>query len=118
MKRLFIFSVLFLIVAGFSTCKKKDPEPEKSKACDIVSFNAGGEDWTINGLNITANFSKGTNVGSLTPTIHVSEKASINPRSGTPQDFSNEQPVSYVVTAEDGKTTKTYTAKATISNDQ
>ncbi len=115
MKKLFIFGVLLLVIVGFSSCKKKDPEPEKSKACDIVLFNAGNQNWSINGLNITASFTKGTIVGSFSPTIKVSDKASVNPASGAAQDFSNERSVSYVVTAEDGKTTKTYTAKATIS---
>uniref|UniRef100_UPI000B9160FF DUF5018 domain-containing protein n=1 Tax=Methanolobus psychrotolerans TaxID=1874706 RepID=UPI000B9160FF len=51
----------------------------------------------------------GTDVSSLTPTI-VHTGASITPRSGVAQDFTN--PVIYTVTAEDG-TTRSYTVTVT-----
>ena len=115
MKKSYLFSVLFVAILILSSCSGKDPEPEKSKACDIETFNAGGKDWAINGLNITTTFSKGTNVSNLSPTIRVSDKAKISPASGTVQDFSDNREIKYTVTAEDGKTEKVYTAKATVS---
>ena len=112
MNKYFIYS--FLAASIFlSSCK--DNEPPVSKECEIESFNAGGKDWTISGLNITTIFPKGTNVSNLTPVIRVSDKATVSPASGVTQDFSNEKAVTYTVTAEDGKTKKTYTAKATVS---
>ncbi len=42
----------------------------------------------------------GTNVTNLTPTIEISESASIDPASGVSQDFTN--PVDYTVTAQNG----------------
>ena len=66
-------------------------------------------------MYISATYPKGTNVNNLSPVIRVSDKATISPASGVTQDFSNDKAVTYTVTAEDGKTSKTYTAKATVS---
>jgi cytoskeletal protein RodZ len=51
---------------------------------------------------ITVNVPPNTNVTSLTPTIEVSDSATVSPASGTPQNFTN--PVTYTVTAQDGST--------------
>ena len=40
----------------------------------------------------------------LTPTIEVSDKATVTPASGTAADFSNGKTVTYTVTAENGTT--------------
>jgi len=112
MNKLFIYSLLVVVVTIVS-CKGKEPEP--SKECEILSFSAIGKDWTISGLNISTIFPKGTNVNNLTPVISISPKASIEPASGVAQNFSDGKEVKYTVTAEDGKTKKTYTAKATVS---
>jgi len=58
-------------------------------------------------------FDKGANVSALSPVIVVSNGATISPQSGTARNFATAQ--TYVVTAEDGKTTKTYTAQAKVS---
>jgi Leucine-rich repeat (LRR) protein len=55
---------------------------------------------------ITAQVSSETNISSLTPTITVSDQATITPASGIAQDFSNA--VTYTVTAQDGSK-QTYT---------
>ncbi len=73
---------------------------------DILSFTfaeATGE-ATINTGSHTVNIEviRGSDLSSLTPTIQVSSGAIINPGSGTSQDFSD--PVSYLVTAENGST--------------
>jgi hypothetical protein len=98
-------------VIGFGACK--DKEKDKSKACDITSFKDGSNNsWNISGDNITFIYCKTTTVGNINPTIVVSDKATYTPQGA--QDFSNEKVVEYKVTAEDGKTTKTYKAKATV----
>lgn len=42
----------------------------------------------------------GTNISNLSPKINISDKATINPASGSQQDFTT--PVAYTITAEDG----------------
>ena len=83
-----------------------------SDACNISTFSitVGTTTYTgaITGLNIKVRVPVGTTVTALTPTISVSENATVSPTSGTPKDFSN--PVTYTVTAEDGEHTKTYVA--------
>ena len=107
-------TVLFIAVFAFAACSKNN-DNDKSSACDIVAFTTGGESWQISGNNITISFPKGTAEGSLIPVITVSDKATVNPPSGTAQNFFTAGGVQYTVTAEDGKTTKTYTAKATVA---
>jgi photosystem II stability/assembly factor-like uncharacterized protein len=55
----------------------------------------------------------GTDLTHLTPTITVSDAASIIPASGVIHDFTN--PVTYIVTAEDGTITKTWTVTVTLA---
>ena len=104
------FSVVVALFAGFASCKKDS----QSSACEIITFKVGDKTWDVVGTNVTATYPKGSNVSSLSPVIEVSEKATVSPKSGVTQDFSNDKAVSYVVTAENGKT-KTYTARATVS---
>ena len=103
MKSKFWAIALLAMLAGFASCKD-----EKSKACNIETFTVAGEGWHINGLDITKTYPKGTNVSNLSPVIEVSAGAKVVPASGVARDFSN--PVTYTVTAEDGKTDKSYTA--------
>jgi len=53
----------------------------------------------------------GTDVTNLTPTITVSQYATISPASGVAQDFTN--PVTYTVTAQDNST-KSWTVTVTV----
>jgi uncharacterized protein (TIGR02145 family) len=55
----------------------------------------------------------GTDITSLVPTINLSTNASIDPGIGVAQDFTN--PVTYMVTAEDGETTQNWTVTVTIA---
>ena len=114
--RYFVIVLLLSVTVCLVGCgkEKKEPETPKSKACDVKSFKTGDTSWQVNGLNITAIFPKGSAVNNLIPVIEVSEGAAVSPKSGVAQDFSKD--VTYTVTAEDGKTTKTYTAKATVSS--
>jgi hypothetical protein len=83
-----------------------------SAACDIVSFSVGDAAWEIIGDTlITREYPEA--VESLTPTIELSAGAIVNPASDVAQNFFTAEGVTYTVTAEDGSTTKTYTARAT-----
>lgn len=77
---------------------------------DITAFTFGegivSGEVSIDGNAITFNVLDGVDVTSLTPTITVSEGATVTPASGVAQDFS--QPVTYTVVSEDYSTTKTY----------
>jgi len=91
-----------------------------SSAKDITSFTISGQvSSTIDAVagTVTVVMPYGTNVTALTPTIEVSEFATINPASGVAQDFTN--PVVYTVTAQDAST-KTWTVTVNVqpaSND-
>src|SRR5206468_8785993 len=63
------------------------------------------------GPNTTLTLPYATDPTSLTPTIAITG-VSVNPASGTPEDFSG--PVLYTVTAQDGST-KVYTVYVTIA---
>ncbi len=82
---------------------------------DISSFSLAAQTGvaTINATNHTVDIEVdyGTDVSSLTPTITLSEGASISP-SGS-RDFSNS--VNYTVTAEDGSTTQLWTVTVAIA---
>jgi hypothetical protein len=80
--------------------------------CDIVSFSVGGVEWNIDGDVITYVYPPETVETPLTPVIALSPEATINPPANREQNFFTAQGVRYTVTAEDGVTTKTYTARA------
>jgi hypothetical protein len=112
---LFVISSLLII----SSCDD-DPEPTpKSSAKSILSFKFSALTPEVTGtiseadkkIALTVPF--GTDLSTLSPTITVSEKATVSPASGTAQNFAN--PVTYTVTAEDG-TTQAYTATVTVSD--
>jgi uncharacterized repeat protein (TIGR02543 family) len=81
-------------------------------AKDIISFTIADAVIIMSGTNITVTVPHGTDVTALTPTITVSDGASVDPASGESQDFT--KPVIYTVTAED-KTTREYTITVTTA---
>ncbi|MBC7126155.1 MAG: hypothetical protein H5T24_11030, partial [Bacteroidales bacterium] len=91
-----------------------------SSAKDITSFTISGQvSSTIDAVagTVAVVMPYGTNVTALTPTIEVSQFATIDPASGVAQDFTN--PVTYTVTAQDNST-KAWTVTVTVqpaSND-
>jgi len=112
MKKVVIFTLIALFSAGLGSCKKT----EKSAECDIKTFTVEGKTWQIEGLNITGSYEKGSGVGTVTPSIAVSEGATwVSTPANAPYDFSNEKTVKFTVTAENGKSNKTYTARAVVS---
>ena len=78
-----------------------EPKSDKKR---ILSFKFEGfeKEFVPNEdlSTIEATLPWGTDVTALVPVITISEKATINPASGVPTDFTH--PVTYTVTAEDG----------------
>ena len=114
MKRLFIAIFTALIFCYILTsCGSETHDDLKSSECDILHFidESNFVNWTITGDNITVVYPAGTDLSSISPQIIISEKAEVNPQSGSESDFSNEKEVTYAVTAEDG-TVKMYKAQA------
>ena len=114
MKKLFKFSILLALAVTFTACGKKE-DPKKSNACEMISFKDGSITWDVSGNSIVGIYPKGSNVSSISPAIEVSKDATVSPASGVAQDFSNGKTVKYTVTAQDGKSSKTYTAQAEVS---
>lgn len=105
----FTIFLLLLLAVGCSKNEDDTPVVVESSAKLITSFVFNAVDNAALSENITlavteasktasASAPNGTDISALTPTIKVSNKASISP-SGA-QDFSS--PVTYIVTAEDG----------------
>jgi len=82
-------------------------------AKDIFSFDFDplGE-ATISGTNIALTVESGTVVTNLAPTFTFAPAASVQPRSGTPRDFTT--PQLYTVTARNGST-KAYAVTVTVA---
>ncbi len=85
-----------------------------SSDVEVLSFKLPGQigEEIINYGNgtIQLNVAAGTNLSSLAPTAFtLSRGATVAPLVSVPQDFSNENVVNYVVTAQDGTTTKNWT---------
>lgn len=89
-----------------------------SSATDIIQFTLDQQigSTTIDKENHTINIvvKQGTIVSNLIPTIKLSPGATINPISGSPQDFS--VPVEFTVTAQDGVSTQVWKVVVSISD--
>lgn len=114
----FLFSFFFLL-----SCSKGDgpSEPPKSSENKILSFRISKENVTHEGVineslnEIVVDVKEIDLSEPLSPTITLSERATISPSPNTPQDFS--QTVSYEVRAENGDKT-IYNVNATSSSNQ
>ena len=98
------------------TTFNEGPFISKRKALTTFAFNEL-EFPTVANINeatntITARLPFGTDLTALTPTIVVSDRATVTPPSGVANDFSDT--VTYIVTAEDG-TTQPYEVIITLS---
>ncbi|MCR6641688.1 MAG: DUF5018 domain-containing protein [Sporocytophaga sp.] len=106
-----LFISIFTIIV-LNSCKKdsNNPGPSQREAKSILSFKFSDLASEVSGIisetdkKIKVKVPKGTNITNLTPTITISEKASIQPSSGISQNFTT--PVEYVVIAEDGSSQK------------
>lgn len=111
-------SVYVFVVSMFSCSgdnESTDPTPNppvesKSSAKSIVSFAVQGYETEVDeaGRTITITMPGFIDVKEVTPTVVVSEKATLSPASGTAIDISAE--ATYTVTAED-KSEQRYTIK-------
>lgn len=86
------------LVAAYGNLQQKSSE-KKILSFEIANSLTEIDEQTYE-ITVTAPF--GTEVGSLSPIITVSDNASVTPASGAEQDFTD--PVIYTVTAEDGST--------------
>jgi hypothetical protein len=116
MNRTTFFAIAIAATATIASCIK----PEKSSCeADIVGFSINGltpvaePDFNPNEVVIKISESDWPSVvetdALLTPTLTLSEGATVQPPSGTPVKLSSAQ---YIVTAQDGHTTKIYTITA------
>ena len=84
----------------------------KSSVAKIVSFKVGSVNAKIDDENgrISVEVDRSISLNSIAPNIQLSKYATVNPQSGVQRDFSNSiaVPLEYIVTAEDGSTTKKY----------
>jgi len=121
-----LLKVLALVfVFALAGCDDDDDEPTgptKSSAKQILSFiftadiNANLQIDAVGDINeqtkeVSVSFPHGTDVSALSPTISISQSATISPASEVKQDFTNK--VDYTVKAEDGSE-KTYAVSAVI----
>lgn len=116
LKNLATVVACFAVFMFFSGCEPEQIEEMKSDEKQIIDFYFSSlPDAVIVTdhleLTIDVDFPVSTNVTSLSPTIEVSEGATIKPASGVAQNFTN--PVKYTVTAEDG-TKAEYTVTVTV----
>jgi hypothetical protein len=97
MKRLLIFASCIIAVILLLTCKKESSKKE------ILSYTLTGQigETVIGEGTVAVSVPNSINLSAVTPTVTISDKASIDPASGEDVDFS-QGPVTYVVTAEDG----------------
>lgn len=93
----------------------KGGEASLSNKCEITSFKIGDATGTITDSAIAVTVPKDTDVTSLTPTIVISDGASVSPASGTAKDFTNA--VTYTVTAANGTSTKAYIVTVTVATE-
>ncbi|MCY4268422.1 MAG: DUF5018 domain-containing protein [Flavobacteriaceae bacterium] len=106
-KKTFVWVFAFLL--AFAACEKDDP---KSDEAFITGFTLAGVTATVSGSSITLSVPYGTDISNLSPTISNSLASTITPAAGTARDFGS--PVTYTVTAEDGKTSNSYTVTVTV----
>ena len=114
-KILRIFALALTVMLGLNACDvEKEPyiqgaEDERS----ILEFRVDSVYGTVDEDTkiVRLDFPAGTNVTHLTPTIIISNYATIEPESGVAQDFTN--PVYYTVTAMSGATAQ-YMVEAVV----
>jgi hypothetical protein len=99
-----------LLLATVGSCIREEPP---CPYADIEAFSLPGKIMlspaTINRENISVFVRNTANLSALTPSIVLSEGATVRPAADTPQDFS--QPVTYTVTAADRKHQRIYTVQ-------
>ncbi|SDS48775.1 YD repeat-containing protein [Polaribacter sp. KT25b] len=121
-----IFSILSLFVAFAITtvsCSNDDDPISLSTLATITDFtisinDVDADDITYDlGSAITIDVPFGTDISAVTPTMVISDGATITPASGEVISFVDGEAMSFVVTAEDGVTTKEYSVTINIKGE-
>jgi hypothetical protein len=109
----FYFLVPFFTYLTLSCQQFEMPSKSAAKQIKSFVFKSHNINSAIDSIQrkVLATFPLGTDVSNLSPTISISDKATISPSSESAQDFT--KPVIYTVTAEDG-TTQTFTVVTTV----
>ncbi len=89
--------LFMLLFTFFSACESEKLSAKKGISKFTILNIVADINYSDNTINII--LPEGTDPTKLSPTIIISEKATINPASNTEQDFT--KPVTYTVTAED-----------------
>lgn len=93
------------------SCSKKKSRVINTEA-EMLNFTVAGKFYSIKDSSVSYTYSSYTDVTQLSPTIVVSENATIEPLPNIKQDFT--KPVIYTITSEDGKTKTKYTVKVIV----
>lgn len=104
MKNLLLFAFFITLIFSCGS-SEDDATPEVlSSLKEMSSFKISNLNGIINSDDKTVqlNLSKSADLSALSPTISISDKATVSPASDAVQDFTN--PVTYTLTAEDGST--------------
>ena len=128
MKKLSLLLATAMTIALAASCKKEtptptpepEPTPAASTACLITSFSVTSGDLEIVGqifneenyIEITYNPEDAAALSNAAAKVTISEKATISPDPATIKDWTSE--VKLTVTAEDKKTSKTYSVKPAL----
>ncbi len=110
-----LFLLAFVVVLGALVSCKDDDTVSPGDAF-IISFSIDTESGSINesAKTIEVELEAGVDVTALTPTILISEGATVSPASGTSLDFSS--PVQFTVTDQSGSITSVYTVTVASAN--
>ncbi|MEM9075547.1 MAG: DUF5018 domain-containing protein [Bacteroidota bacterium] len=103
----FFVAISIILLCACSDDTSDEQQERRSNANNIIGFEVLGISAKINQQEnvISVIVLDDTDLTTITPTIIISESASVSPASGVTQDFSNT--LQYTVTAEDG-TTQSY----------
>ncbi len=113
-KNRYFFGLLAFIfsISQLTQCNKEDKSLKKSKEASIISFELGTYKGKLNGTSLLIELPYAADISSLSAKVKLSAKATIKPDPKTVKDWSN--PVSFTVTAENGKDSKKYTVEVKI----
>lgn len=106
-------SLFILCMLSITSCIKDEPLNMEADIIDMKVEDGVFITRAITEHTVQLFVSDNADYSHLTPIIEVTAGATIEPKSGTSQDFSNGKNVIYTVTSEDGKYTKTYTVTVT-----
>lgn len=120
MKRTYsIILSLFVVAMTTISCSKDDDSISQSSLAEITNFtldfdglNEENVDYDL-GTDIVVSVPFGTTLTGVTPTITVSENATISPASGAAVNFEDSEAKIFSVTAEDGSV-KEYTVTVNV----